>query len=103
MTFGTPSPDLQPGARNAVQVCLAIRPDEQVALIADRASGEVAASLAAALDEVGAPWRGVLIEDVADRPLTGAPSEVLDALETADAGILCVQPQQGELGARMQI
>ena len=103
MTFGVASAELQAGARNAVQVCLAIRPDERVALIADRASGDVAASLAAALDEIGAPWRGVLIEDVADRPLTGAPSEVLGALEEADAGILCVQPQQGELGARMEI
>jgi len=63
----------------------------------------VAASIAAALDEVGAPWQGVLIERVANRPMTAAPPEVLDALEQADAGILCVQPQQGELGARMAI
>ena len=28
---------------------------------------------------------------------------MLDALERADAGILCVQPQEGELGARMAI
>jgi aminopeptidase len=101
--FGTVSPDLEAGARNAVEVCLAIQPDERVALIADEASGDVAATIAAALDEVGAPWHGVLIERVADRPMTAAPAEVLDALEQADAGILCVQPQQGELGARMAI
>jgi len=101
--FGTVLAELEPGARNAVEVCLAIRPDERVALIADEASGDVAASLAAALDEVGAPWQGVVIERVAERPLTSAPAEVLDALERADAGILCVQPQQGELGARMAI
>jgi leucyl aminopeptidase (aminopeptidase T) len=45
----------------------------------------------------------VLIERVAARPLAAAPTEVLAALEQADAGILCVQPQQGELGARMAI
>src|SRR5437763_4732109 len=101
--FGTVSAELEAGARNAVKVCLAIEPDERVALIADQASGEVAASIAAALDEVGAPWQGVLIERVASRPLTAAPAEVLDALESADAGILCVQPQQGELAARMAI
>ena len=101
--FGTAAADLQPGARNAVQVCLAIQPGERVALIADEASGPVAASIAAALDEVGAPWEGVLIEQVATRPLTVAPAGVIDALERADAGILCVQPQQGELGARMAI
>jgi aminopeptidase len=101
--FGTSAADLEAGARNAVEVCLAIKPRERVALIADRASGEVAASLASVLDEVGAPWDGVLIERISVRPLTGAPPAVLDALEHADAGILCIQPQQGELGARMEI
>jgi aminopeptidase len=101
--FGTPADDVLPGARNAVEVCLAIVPGERVALVADQASAPVAASLAAALDEVGAPWVGVLIEQVATRPMTVAPAEVIEALEYADAGILCVQPQQGELGARMAI
>src|SRR5438094_6956707 len=101
--FGTVLAELEAGARNAVEVCLAIQPDERVALIADEASGDVAASIAAALDDVGAPWEGVVIERVAGRPMTAAPAAVLDALEQADAGILCVQPQQGELSARMAI
>src|SRR6266508_2985438 len=101
--FGPGATELEAGARNAVEVCLAIQPGEQVALIADEASGQVAASLAAVLDDIGAPWQGVLIERVAARPLAVAPTEVLAALEHADAGILCVQPQQGELGARMAI
>jgi aminopeptidase len=101
--FGTASDELEPGARNAVAVCLAIRPTERVALIADEGSREVAASLAAVLDELGAPWEGILIERVADRPLTAAPPPVIEALEHADVGILCIQPQQGELGARMAI
>jgi aminopeptidase len=101
--FGSSSTDLAPGARNAVDVCLAIKPDEIVALIADRSSTEVAASLAQALTEAGARTRSVLIEEVATRPLVEAPREVLDALNEADAGILCVQPQEGELGARMAI
>lgn len=101
--FGTGPAELVAGARNAVEICLAIKPQERVALIADEASGVVAASIAAALDDVGAPWEGVLIEQVSERPLTGAPRAVLDALEQADAGILCIQPHQGELGARMEI
>jgi aminopeptidase len=101
--FGSPSQELAPGARNAVEVCLAIQRGERVALIADRASSAVAASIAAVLDEVGAPCDPVLIEDVVARPMTVAPPAVLAALEKADAGILCVQPEQGELGARMAI
>ena len=101
--FGPFSPDLAAGAHNAIDVCLAIQPRERVALIADEPSREVAASLAAALDESGASTETILLEQVARRPLGAAPSVVLEALERSDAGILCVQPQQGELGARMAI
>jgi len=101
--FGPFSPELAPGARNAIEVCLAIQPRERVALIADEASREVAASLAAALDGVGAETETILIEQIAARPLTQAPPEILDALERADAGILCVHPLQGELASRMAI
>jgi len=101
--FGPFSPELAPGAHNAIEVCLAIQPGERVALIADEASREVAASLAAALEDVGAPTESILIEDVAARPLSQAPPEILAALERADAGILCVHPLQGELASRMAI
>jgi aminopeptidase len=101
--FGPFSPELTPGARNAIEVCLAIQPRERVALVADEASREVAASLAAALEDVGAPVESILIEQIAARPLSRAPQAVLDALERADAGILCVHPLQGELATRMAI
>src|SRR6478752_881561 len=93
--FGPFSSELAPGARNAIEVCLAIQPGERVALVADEASREVAASLAAALEAVAAPVENILIEQIAARPLAGAPPEVLAALERADAGILCVHPLQG--------
>src|SRR5215218_2633311 len=101
--FGPFSPELAPGARNAIEVCLAIQPRERVALIADEASREVAASLAAALEDAGAPFESLLIEQIAPRPLAQAPPQILDALERADAGILCVHPLQGELASRMAI
>jgi aminopeptidase len=103
MTFGRPAPDLMPGAHNAVETCLAIQKGERVALIADEASREVAASLEQALADAGADAHGLLIESVTSRPMSFAPAEVLDALNSADAGILCVHPQEGELPARMAI
>ncbi|MGA7622248.1 MAG: hypothetical protein WCA91_01595, partial [Candidatus Acidiferrales bacterium] len=103
MNFGPAGPELLPGARNAVEVCLAIQPGERVALIADRPSQAVAASLAEALKQRGATCEGFLLEDLAPRPLKRAPQQVLDALGRADAGILCMQPQEGELGARKDI
>jgi aminopeptidase len=95
--------ELMIGARNAVDVCLAVTPGERVALIADEPSREVAASLEQALADREAVIDAVLIESVARRPLRGAPREVLAALEHCDAGILCVQPMEGELAARMAI
>jgi aminopeptidase len=103
MAFGMAPPDLMPGARNAVQTCLAVQPGEHVALIADKASSAVAASIALALEERRATFTGLLLEDFGPRPVTEAPREVLEALERADVGVLCVNPQPGELGARMAI
>ncbi len=101
--FGNVDETLLPGATNAIDVCLAVQPGERVALIADEASGDVAASLAAALEARGAAWLGCQVEQCAPRPLRQAPACVLDALEAADVGILCIQPWQGELAARMAI
>ena len=103
MMFGPSEPDLLPGAHNAVNTCLAVRQGEHVALVADEASRHVAASLEQALADAGADARCLLIESVAKRPIMSAPAEVLRAFEQAEAGILCVQPQEGELPARMAI
>ena len=103
MLFGDTSADLLPGAQNAVNTCLAIRRGERVALVADEASRAVAASLEHALVDAGADMRCLLVEALTERPMTSAPAAILEALNEADAGILCVQPQEGELGSRMAI
>jgi len=103
MTFGSPAAELMPGARNAVETCLGVKPGEHVALIADEASRAVAASIAAALEDRHACYTGFLLEDFGPRPMRAAPDEVLKALGTADVGVMCMTPQPGELGARMAI
>src|SRR5229473_856214 len=103
MTFGPASPELLPGAKNAVETCLSIKPGEKVALVADEPSRAVAASLSAAMDTVHAACTSLLLEDFGPRPIKSAPAPVLDALESADVGILCMNPQPGELAARMAI
>src|SRR5260221_2528372 len=103
MGFRDSQPELMPGAKNAVETCLAVQAGEHVALIADAESGAVAASLAAALQNVQASTTELLLEDCGARPLRGAPGPVLEALEKADVGILAMNPQPGELTARMAI
>src|SRR5882757_2671420 len=102
-TFGPPQPELMPGAINAVETCLAVRPHETVALIADETTRAVAAALEAALKERNAPVTSLLLEDFGPRPMRAAPAPVLDALEKADVGVMAMTPQPGELGARMSI
>jgi aminopeptidase len=103
MYYGPATAELMPGAHNAVNTCLGIVPGERVALIADEASRAVAASLEQALADRRAEAGCVLVESIATRPMLTAPAPVIEVLEHADAGILCVQPQEGELAARMAI
>jgi aminopeptidase len=103
MSFGIAQNELMTGARNAVEVCLDVKPGERVVVIADEVSRSVAASLEQALKDRHAKFSGLLLEDYGPRPLQGAPEAVLDALERTDVGVLCMTPQPGELGARMSI
>lgn len=96
-------PELAPGARNAVRVCLAITPAEKVTLIADESCREIAASLAAELDACGCRWHGFVLEEVAERPLKGLPDVIAADMETSDVSIFAVQVQTNELGSRMQM
>lgn len=92
-----------PGAINAVQVCLRVDQNEKVTLITDYACLEIAASLAAELDRVRAPYRSFVLEELASRPLTGLPQPILDDLETSQVSIYAVVAQQNELRTRMQM
>src|SRR6478735_8234450 len=96
-------PELTPGARNAVQVCLRIQPTEKVTIITDNVCREIAASLAREVDDVGAPCNAFVLEDLAPRPLTELPPEILTDLETSQVSIFAVQVQANELRSRMQM
>jgi len=92
-----------PGARSAVLTCLRIDPAEKVTLITDRVTEPIAAALAEQLAERGCPWNAFILEDLAPRPLTDMPAEVLADMETSQVSIFAVQVQANELGSRMQM
>ena len=96
-------PELTPGARNAVNVCLRIQPSEKVTLITDEVSLEIGASLAHELDQLGSPYRAWVLEDLSPRPLADLPQPILDDLETSQVSIFAVQAQTNELHSRMQM
>ena len=96
-------PELTPGARNAVNVCLRIQSSEKVTVITDDATREIAASLVRELETLGAPYHAWVLEELAPRPLTDLPREILDDLETSQVSIFAVQAQTNELRSRMQM
>ncbi|MFZ0273809.1 MAG: aminopeptidase [Acidobacteriaceae bacterium] len=92
-----------PGARAAVGTCLRIEPSEKVTLICDRETAPIAASMAQELMTTGCRWNAFVLEDLAPRPLTDMPAEILADMETSDVSIFAVQVQRNELHSRMQM
>ncbi len=68
-----------------------------------RGDHEIAASLVRELEAVGAPYHAWVLEDLAPRPLSDLPQEILDDLETSQVSIFAVQAQANELHSRMQM
>ena len=96
-------PQLTPGARNAVRVCLRVEPSEKVTVITDEVSLEIAAAIVHELEEVGCRYQTWVLEDVATRPLTDLPLAIAEDLESSQVSIFAVQAQTNELKSRMQM
>ena len=96
-------PEYKQGAYNAVNVCLRIQPSEQVCVITDEATKEIAAAIVAEIEKVGAPYRAWVLEEMATRPLKDLPREILDDLELSQVSIFAVQVQTNELRSRIQM
>jgi len=96
-------PQLTPGARNAVRVCLRVLASEKVTVITDEVSLEIAAAIVHELEEIGCRYRTWVLEDVATRPITDLPLAIAKDLETSQVSIFAVQAQTNELKSRMQM
>ena len=95
--------EFTPGARSAISTCLRIQPTEKVTLITDQATLAIAASIARELEALGCPWHGFVLEELAPRPLTAMPAEVLADMETSQVSIVAVLVEQNELHSRRQM
>ena len=93
--------NLQPGASNAVRVCLNIQPHERVTVICDRECREIGDALVKEIDKVGAAYSSFVLEDEAPRPLAALPPRIAEDLERADVSIFAARVQPNELGSRM--
>jgi aminopeptidase len=95
------SPDLVPGAHNAIHTCLRLRPEERITLITDCETLDIAAALAREVEELGAEQSLFVLEDYAPRPLAGMPRPILEDLARSQVSIFAAQAREGELGSRI--
>jgi aminopeptidase len=103
LTIDTIDAELAPGARNALRVCLQLKPEERITIITDEATRDIAAALQAEVEEIGSEHAVFMLENYDSRPLTKMPREILDDLATSQVSIFAAQSQPGELGSRMQM
>ena len=96
-------PELIPGARNAIEVCLRLKAKERITIITDTATREIAAALQKEVERVGSEYSLFSLEHHARRPLQYMPEIILDDLARSQVSIFCAQTQTGELGARIQM
>jgi aminopeptidase len=92
--------DLIPGAKNAIRTCLRVRPGERVTIVTDIETGEIAASLADQVRDVGSESEVLVMEDYGPRPMLALPPVIEAALERAAVSIYAGQPKPGELAFR---
>src|SRR5947208_9177029 len=96
-------PELVPGARNAVDVCLRLKPRERITIITDTATREIAAALQSEVKRIGSEYGLFVLEHHARRPLRYMPEIILDDLALSQVSIFAGQTQPGELTARTQM
>jgi leucyl aminopeptidase (aminopeptidase T) len=96
-------PELMPGARNAINVCLRLTPKERITIITDDATREIAAALQSEVERVGADYSLFKLEHHARRPLKFMPEAILQDLACSQVSIFAAQTQPDELGSRIQM
>lgn len=96
-------PDLAPGARNAIRVCLRLKPQERVTIITDEATAEIAVALRAEVEAIGSECSLFTLEHHGRRPLQFMPEMILEDLSISQVSIFAAQSQPGELAARREM
>src|SRR5205823_13274936 len=91
-------PELVPGARNAIHVCLRLNPQERITIITDTVTRGIAAALQSEVEEVGSNYSLFVLEHHARRPLSYMPEIIFDDLALSQVSIFAAQSQAGELG-----
>src|SRR5439155_20854894 len=95
--------ELVPGARNAIDVCLRLKPEERITIVTDTVTREIAAALQSEVERVGSDYSLFVLEHHARRPLAYMPEIILDDLARSQVSIFAALTQPRELCARTEL
>jgi len=96
-------PELVPGARNALEVCLQLNRHERITIITDEVTRDIAAPLQAEVERIGSNCSVFTLEHHARRPLKFMPEIILEDLAMSQVSIFAAQSRPGELAARREM
>src|SRR4030095_14840503 len=71
-------PELVPGARNAIDVCLRLKREERLTIVTDTVTRGIAAALQREVERVGSEYSLFVLEHHARRPLKYIPGIILE-------------------------
>ena len=90
-------------AKNALDICLKLQPEERFTLVTDEATLPIAACLIKEVLEIGSPMQVFVLEDMGVRPMKNLPEEILEALRATQVSIYACVTQTGELSHRIEM
>ena len=92
---------LEQGAKNAVEVCMAVRKGEHVLVLTDRETLDVGRAISNAAEKVSnGNVKLFILEDYTERPARELPKEILDAIPWANVTFYAAESKPGELAIR---
>ncbi len=93
--------NLAEGARNAVEVCMAVKKGEHVLILTDRETLEVGGAISEAAEKASkGNVKTFVFEDYTERPAKKLPKEVLESMPWANVTFYAAQSKPGELAVR---
>jgi leucyl aminopeptidase (aminopeptidase T) len=87
------------GARNAVEVCMGVKPGEHVLIVTDKGTYPVGNALKLAADQVTRFAEMHVLEDYGTRPMMSLPKKIESAIPKANVTFWAAQSMEGELHA----
>ena len=85
------------GAKNAVEVCMEVKPKEHVLIVTDKETYPVGDALKTAAEKITSHVDMYVLEDYGTRPLMSLPKAIENAIPKANVTFWAAQSKEGEL------